>query len=176
MIHQLETQRLILRNYQENDWEQVHEYGSIPEFSQFETWGPNTEDETKKFVHIMTKQACAPDRFVFDFAVCLREGGRLIGGCGIRRESQTSNIAYLGWAINPKFQNNGYATESASRLIEFGFDELKLKVIYATCDSRNTASFKVMEKLGMCQVGHLIGHKMQKGFLRNTYRYELVKL
>jgi ribosomal-protein-alanine N-acetyltransferase len=171
----LETDRLILRDYRHEDWERVHIYGSVPEFSKFELWGPNTLDDTKKFVSDMVDQTEQKDRHKFDFAVCLKENGLLIGGCGIRRESHASLVANLGWAINPEFQNQGFATEAARALIRFGFDKLGLLVIYATCDTRNTPSSKVMEKLKMERVGCINGDKIQKGHLRDTYRYELIR-
>lgn len=169
----LETDRLLLRGYFTEDWERIHIYGSDAEFSQYELWGPNSEADTKKFVADMIAQQTGADRYKFDFAVCERATGLLIGGCGIRRESQTSAVANLGWAINPSFQGKGLATEAAARLIQFGLRDLGLKVIYATCDTRNIASYRVMEKLGMKRVGYLVGEKMQKGFRRDTYRYEL---
>lgn len=169
----LESPRLILRNYQFEDWEAVHLYASVPEFSQYEIWGPNSIDDTKIFVNQMITQAASKDRFLFNLALCLKDG-TFVGGCGIRRESQGSHIANLGWAISPAFQNQGYATEAARRLIDYGFQDLKLKVICATCDARNLASAKVMEKIGMTRVGLLKGEKIQKGFLRDTLRYEIL--
>jgi [ribosomal protein S5]-alanine N-acetyltransferase len=136
-------------------------------------WGPNTVEDTKKFISDVVSQAAQKGRFKFDLAICLKSNGLLIGGCGIRRESQSSCVANLGWAVNPEFQGRGFATESAQALVHFGFEQLHLKVIYATCDTRNIASWKVMEKLGMIQVGHLKGDKLQKGFLRDSFRYEL---
>lgn len=131
----IETERLILRNYFPSDWERVHIYGAVPEFSQFEPWGPNTLEDTQKYIRAMIEQASAQPRFKFDYAVCLKGKDLLIGGCGIRRESEVSHVANLGWAINPEFQNQGYATEAARALIQFGFSDLKLAVIYATCDA-----------------------------------------
>lgn len=169
----LQTSRLILRDYRTEDWERVHLYGSIPEFSQYELWGPNTVEDSKGFVKMMVEQTQASDRSKFDFAVCLRDGELLIGGCGIRRETQESAVAYLGWAINPDFQKQGYATEAARALISFGLNQLGLAVIYATCDTRNAASYRVMEKLGMKRVGFIKGDKEIKGHIRDSYRYEL---
>jgi ribosomal-protein-alanine N-acetyltransferase len=168
------SERLELRGYIPEDWKPVHVYGSDADFSKYELWGPNSEEDTKKFVVDMIKQQAEKDRYKFDFAVCDRATGLLIGGCGIRRESQTSSVANLGWAITPAFQGKGLATEAAARLINFGLSDLGLKVIYATCDTRNVASYRVMEKLGMKRVGFLEGDKMQKGFLRDTYRYEIL--
>lgn len=167
-------ERVILRNYESTDWERVHIYGANPDFSKYEIWGPNTIEDTHKFISEMVQQTKASPRFKFDFAICLEENGLLIGGCGIRRETELSNVANLGWAINPDFQSKGYATEAARGLIQFGFEELSLKVIYATCDTRNTSSFKVMEKLGMKRVGLIKGTKEIKGHIRDSYRYEVL--
>lgn len=170
----LVTARTILRNYETEDWERVHVYGSDPNFSKYDFWGPNTLEDTHKFVADMVQQSQSNPRYQFDFAVCLKENGLLIGGCGLRRETELSQIANLGWAINPEFQGKGFATEAAKALLEFGFQTLKLSVIYATCDTRNTASYKVMEKLGMKRVGFIKGTKEVKGHVRDSYRYEIL--
>jgi len=174
MVMQIETTRLILRDYRPEDWERVHIYGSQPEFSRFELWGPNSVEDTKKFVDSVVAEAKIAPRFKFNLAVCLKDG-LLIGGNGIRRESQNSCVANLGWAINPEFQNRGYASEAAAGLIKFGFESLNLRVIYATCDARNSASFKVMEKVGMKRVGLLEKNLMQKGHMRDSLRYEICR-
>lgn len=171
----LQTSRLILRNYRTEDWERVHIYGSVPEFSKYELWGPNTVEDSKSFVNLMLEQAQAARRTNFDFAVCLKDQDLLIGGCGIRRETEESAVAFLGWAINPDFQKQGYATEAARALISFGFDHLGLSMIYATCDTRNAASYRVMEKLGMKRVGTMKGDKLVKGHVRDSCRYELTR-
>lgn len=121
----------------------------------------------------MVEQSKSNPRYQFDFAICLKENNLLIGGCGIRRETELSQVANLGWAVSPEFQSKGFATEAARALIEFGKNDLKLSVIYATCDTRNTVSFKVMEKLGMKKVGVIKGTKEVKGHVRDSYRYEL---
>lgn len=170
----IETSRLILRNYRTDDWHRVHIYAASPEFSQFELWGPNAAEDTQKFVNDMVLQATEQERYKFDLAVCLKETELLIGGCGIRREATASCVANLGWAINPDFQSQGLATEAAQALIDFGFSKLGLMLIYATCDARNFASAKVMEKLKMKQSGLIEGDILQKGHLRDTLRFELI--
>ena len=96
----ISTERLQLRNYRLDDWQQVHIYGSNSDFSKYEIWGPNTVEETQKFVSEMALQSNDQLRFKFDYAVCLKENGLLIGGCGLRRETELSQVANLGWAIN----------------------------------------------------------------------------
>ncbi len=169
----LKTDRLLLRDYTPEDWESVHVYGKDPEFSKYEPWGPNSVEDTKNFIADNIMKSKLNPRFHYELAVCLKEGSRQIGGCGLRRESQTSEVANMGWAINPEFQKRGYATEAASKLIQFGFEDLNLRVIYATCDTRNVASYKVMEKIGMKRVGHLIANRNFKNEVSDSYRYEI---
>lgn len=71
-------------------------------------------------------------------------------------------------------KNKGYTTEAAHKLIEFGFNELKLAVIYATCDTRNIASYKIMEKINMKRVGHMIGDRKIDDQIFDSFRYEIL--
>src|SRR3989344_7933479 len=95
----LTTNRLLLRDYTSHDWERVHLYASEPEFSKYEFWGPNSVEDTQKFITDMVHQSNTASRFRFDLAICLREKDLLIGGCGIRRETELSQVANLGWAV-----------------------------------------------------------------------------
>ena len=169
------TERLVLRDYQIDDWKTAHIYGSIPEFSKYEIWGPSTEEDSKKFISDAIGKANASPRFEYELAVCQAQGGRHIGGCGIRLEGHSSKVAHLGWAINLKFQKQGFATEAAEALLKFGFESLGILVAYATCDSRNIASSRVMEKLGMTKVGCFPGRKAKDGLI-DEYRYEIYSL
>ncbi len=110
-ILKIETERLILRPYTPEDWEAVHEYGADPDFSKYEMWGPNSVEDTKKFIADMMVEAATEPRYRFGFAVHLKSEDRLIGGCGIRRDSQQSSMANLGWSIHPNYQGQGFATE-----------------------------------------------------------------
>ncbi len=170
---QLVTEKLFLRDHFNEDWISIHEYAKEPDFSKYDFWGPNTEADTKEYVRRSIEQEQREPRYKFDFAVVDRASGKVIGGAGIKRDSESSSVANMGYAINPLFQKKGLATEAAIRLLEFGFNELKLLVIWATCDSENTASYRVMEKCGMKKVGHIIRHKELKGRWRDTYRYEM---
>ena len=61
----------------------------------------------------------------------------------------------LGYVLARRSWGNGYATEAAAALLRYGFDELGLHTISATCDPENTASAAVLRRIGMRQVGYL---------------------
>ena len=167
------TNRLMLREYQEEDWEQVHVYTSVPEFTKYEVWGPNTVEQTKEFVQKAVEQAKEPNRIDFELAICLKDSHLQIGGCGIHIDTENPSLAAIGWAINPEYQNKGYATEAARVLIDYGFDNLSLGGIYAFTDVNNMASVKVMEKLGMTFMERINSHIKIKGKIRNSFRYQI---
>jgi RimJ/RimL family protein N-acetyltransferase len=101
-----------------------------------------------------------------DRAVVLKETNRLIGAAGFvpslapfgqipsLRSEGSPEDGYrpevgLFWAIAPAYQGHGYATEAARAMIEFGFRQLHLRRIVATTTYDNSASIRVMEKVGM---------------------------
>jgi RimJ/RimL family protein N-acetyltransferase len=69
----------------------------------------------------------------------------------------------LGYALIRRHWGNGYATEIARRLIEFGFGTVGFDRIMATCDPANIASAHVLTKAGMRQIAHLPQHRMIRG-------------
>jgi RimJ/RimL family protein N-acetyltransferase len=60
----------------------------------------------------------------------------------------------IGWVIHPDYQRRGYASEAAAALLRYGFEEMALHRIIATCQPENPASYGVMEKIGMRREGH----------------------
>ena len=169
----VKSDRLIFRFFKTDDFEKVHSYSSLPLFSQYDSWGPNSEQDTKNYLTkcIMRSQEVPVSQY--ELAVCLKSDEMLIGSCSLRGETAISKTGSLGFAISPQFQNQGYATELTKKLIEFGFEELGFSIIYATCDTRNEASLKVLEKSGMTRVGTIKSHKVIRGQARDSYRYEV---
>jgi RimJ/RimL family protein N-acetyltransferase len=84
---------------------------------------------------------------VFELALERKEDGRVIGLVGlIRRDHRQGEV---GWALAAEYRGQGYATEAARALIDFGFAYLGLHRIHADTNSDNLSSLRVMERLGM---------------------------
>ena len=169
----IETKRLLLRPYVVEDWAQVHTYGAVPEFSRFEAWGPNSVEDTQRFVGDCIASMSEQPLLGYQLAIVLKEADRLIGGCTLKRKKANIREAFVGYAIHPDFQCKGFATEASAALLDFGFNSLGLVRIYAECDARNVASRRVMEKLGMQLVALRKNHKKVKGAMIDSYEYEL---
>ena len=57
--------------------------------------------------------------------------------------------AELGWALRPEDTGQGYATEAVHAALRVCFDELGLRRVTASCFAANTASSRLMERVGM---------------------------
>lgn len=143
----LTTERLRLRPFREDDFEAVHRYAGVYENVRYMIWGPNSEEDTRRFLREAAEQGKASPRWKWDFAVTLKDGGALIGGCGLYLK--TRDEAELGWILQRDYWKRGYGTEFARELLRFGFEDLKLHRICATCFAENYGSYRVMERNGM---------------------------
>ena len=161
---QLETQRLYLRNGSEErptdeelrrDYRRYvieHEDPSVT-FSQYE------DENIYAFLN-------ARRGSVFGYYVIFPKGlDKWVGHCSFyplvcrpdmvqmlddNNVNPYSSIEFeIGWAISKDFRNRGYATEGARALLDYGFNELNAKRIIALTEHGNTASIRIMEKIGM---------------------------
>ncbi len=109
--------------------------------------GSMSEDETRRYVQRQTGDEAEA------FAVILKEDNCLIGHISFHPWFAVRTYE-IGWVFQPTYHGQGYATEGAHALIRYGFEELDLHRVIATCQPENPASYRVMEKLGMQREGH----------------------
>jgi RimJ/RimL family protein N-acetyltransferase len=171
----LETERLILRDFVEEDWRDAHEYDSDPEVVKYQPFGPNTEEETKTHISRAIARQRESPRMFYDFAIVRQSDKKLIGECSINITNAGDKEAMLGYLLNRKEWNQGYITEVARKVIAFGFEQLGLHRIIASCDPANTGSYRVMEKNGMQREGYLREEKMFKGVWRDFLLYSILE-
>jgi len=171
----LQTERLVLRDFREGDWEAVHRYACDPQVVRYMKWGPNSEEETKAFVQRALSTQQEDPRRAFELAVTLKETGALIGACSLHVSRPEHRQGWIGYCFHRAYWGRGYGTEAASVLIALGFEQLGLHRIFATCDARNLASARVLEKAGMRREGHLRHDEWLRGEWRDTYLYAILE-
>jgi [ribosomal protein S5]-alanine N-acetyltransferase len=96
------------------------------------------------------------------FAIALLDGGALVGSIGLVIDAGSGRAELDYWVGRP-YWGRGYATEAARAVVQYGFEELRLGRIYATAMTRNPASIRVLEKIGMREEGVLRGHVTKWG-------------
>jgi ribosomal-protein-alanine N-acetyltransferase len=170
----LETERLILRDFVEDDWKRVLEYQSDPLYLRYNDWTERTPEAVQEFVGWFLDQQQQNPRIKFQLAVVLKATNQLIGNCGVRMNDIDAHEADMGYELDPKHWNHGYATEAARAVVDFGFNHFGVHRIWASCVAENTGSAHVLEKLGMQLEGHLREHKYFKGRWWDTLMYAVI--
>jgi RimJ/RimL family protein N-acetyltransferase len=171
----LETARLIIREFAEGDREAVHEYAADPEVVKYTDWGPNKAADTDTYLARRVEEHQRVPREQFTLAVTRKDGGAVIGGCRIGVGSYESRRADIGYVLNRKYWGKGYGTEAALALVRFGFGELKMHRIWATCHPDNRASQRVLEKCGMRYEGRLRDDKKVRGKWRDSLVFAVLE-
>lgn len=144
----IKTKRLTLRPIRVGDEKAVHEYAGDPDLTMMYFLPNDTFEETVAFVKENAEEWESDDQANFEFVILL--DGRIIGGCDCDLgHSADRSYATLGWIIRKDHRNRGYASEAASAVMDFAFENLAIDKIYAQCDINNPASFAVMQKIGM---------------------------
>lgn len=171
-IMQIETRRLLLREYINTDWEAVHEYARQGDILIYEAWGPNHVDDTLAFIELVIDDQIMQPRTRFDLAIILKNENKLIGGCRFAFTDSSQTRATVGYIINPNYWQKGYAAEAANALIDHMAALYNLKLIEATCDMLNIASQKVLAACGFKLMTTKEKDLEMKGRYRDTYVYE----
>lgn len=171
----LTTQRLLLRDYTSNDWQAVLAYQTQPAYLKYYPWHQRRPTEVQDFVQKFIDWQAEQPRTKFQLAVILPNQNKLIGSCGIRMQHADSRQAELGYEISPHFWGQGYATEAARRLLNYGFETMKLHRLWASCLAKNTASVRVLQKSGMQPEGCLRQNRWMKGQFWDTLVFSILK-
>jgi ribosomal-protein-alanine N-acetyltransferase len=145
----LTTERLLLREFTENDWHALFAYQSDPRYLQYSPWTYRLRDHVERLVQECIGWQHEQPRYKFQLAILLRTNALVIGTCGLRMATAHAQEAELGYELHPAYWGHGYATEAALRLLTFGFEPLGLQRVWAQCVAENTASIRVLERLGM---------------------------
>ena len=164
------TERLILRPLGPEYLETYNEYAMSLENARYMCFLPseNTE-ESLAFLKSAEEEWAKPDPKCYEFAII--HDGTHIGGISVHMEY---GKPVLGWIINRKYWGQGFAYESAKAVMEYFAANLGIKYFCAYCDTRNTASFKLMEKLGMKRVHESAGRKNRASSEEaSEYKYEI---
>ena len=172
---QLSSNKLLLREFTFNDWIDVQEYASIPEVSIYQTWGPNSPEQTKAFVEETLAASEEQPRRRFALAVVLKESSKVIGTGELHVRNAENKNGEISYIINPLYQGQGIGTEVALLLLNFGFKELNLHRIFGTYHPKNIASGKILKKIGMKYEGRLRENMLIRDGWRDSDLYSILE-
>lgn len=140
----LETNRLILRPWREDDAEDLYIYACDPEIGPSAGWPPHTSVENSR--EIIRTVLSAPETY----AVCLKENGKPIGSIGFHRAdlAELPDEYELGYWIGKPFWGQGLIPEASREMLRHAFEDLGMNRVWCGHYDGNTKSRRVQEKLG----------------------------
>ena len=148
-LFRIETPRIILRDWREEDIDPFHAICSDPVV--METLGPlMRRDEVADLVGRMHRMQS--DQGHCFWAMERKEDAQLIGWCGIIRGRPGTSIHELpeaGWRMTPSAWGKGYVTEAALASVQWAFENLVDDAVWAITNTDNHRSRAVMERVGM---------------------------
>lgn len=142
----IETERLILRPWQEDDAEAMFKYANDPDIGPIAGWPPHTSVENS--LEIIRIVFSAPETY----AVVLKQTGEPIGSCGImfadglHTADMKDGEAEIGYWIGKPYWGQGLIPEAVRALLAHSFNELCLKTVWCGYYKGNTKSKRVCEK------------------------------
>lgn len=141
---ELETKRLILRPWREEDAEALYEYAKDPHVGLPAGWPPHTSVENSR--EIIRSVLSAPQTY----AVCLKSDGKPIGSVGLHRNdlAEDEDEYELGYWVGKPFWGQGLIPEAAGELLRYAFEELRMNRIWCGYYDGNVKSRRVQDKLG----------------------------
>ena len=145
----IETDRLILRRMRESDLKVYHAIDNLPGHCQFLSRGPYTKDQAREFIATARNLPLGAEGQYLHVSIDLKSTSTLIGNVCIKVESQAHRQGDVGWFLSSDHGGQGLATEACRAWLDFCFGTLDLHRITARCDSKNTRSRAMMERLGM---------------------------
>lgn len=143
----LETERLILRKWTEEDAESLFEYAKDLEIGPAAGWPP----------HKSVEESRAVIKNVFDgaecYAICEKENNIAIGAVELKLNGHTNitkrdDECELGYWLGQPFWGRGYMPEASRELLRHGFEDLGMTTIWCAYYDGNLKSKRVQEKLG----------------------------
>ena len=172
----INTSRLTLREMKISDYADMYEYSKLSEVTRYLLWREHPDEAyTKAYLKRVRKHY--RDFSYYDWAIIyngtgyhdplVKYSGRLVGTCGFSSIDEENHVGELGYVLNPALHGNEVALEAARAVMDFGFNELGLNRIEAKYIIGNTASRRVMDKLGMKYEGTMRSAMLIKGIYRD---------
>ncbi len=151
---ELITPRLLLREFRQTDLDSLTAYASQPELRRYEKGLPERESSLI-FLERIIRRAAEKPRKHYCLAITVPPVDKVIGYISLNGQNSEIKEWEIGWSIGLQDWGKGYASEAAPQMLGYAFHDLLAHSVVAFCHEKNTASVKVMEKIGMKKEGNL---------------------
>lgn len=169
----LETRRLLLRRITKNDAPAVFALRSNPETMQYVP-RPLAQTLDDALAHIALIDEKIEANAGINWAITLKGSHDFIGIIGNFRVEFENYRAEIGYMLLPEFHGQGIVSEAIARVVQYGFQDMKLHSIEAIIDPNNIASGRVLEKNGFVKEAHLRENEFWQGKFLDTVIYSIL--
>jgi len=149
------TERLKLRPVSIDDKETVFRYRSDSDTNKYQGWIPENIKDVEEFIGKTATEPDLPGTW-FQLVIIEKRTDSIIGDIGIHFLNTDNKQVEIGYTLDRDYHGKGYAKEALIRVIDYLFNDLKKHRITASIDPKNTASIKLVEKLGFRKEAHFI--------------------
>jgi RimJ/RimL family protein N-acetyltransferase len=172
----LQSERLLLRPFQDADIAPFAAYRSDPEIARYQSWEPPvTLEQAARFVNEMKHARPGVQGEWYQWAVERKAAAGLIGDCAFQILPHDPRQAEIGFSFARAHQGQGFAAEAVSRLLDYLFDDLALHRVIAITDAENVAAARLLERLGLRREGMLVENVWFKGAWGSELLYALLR-
>lgn len=167
------TERLVLRRPRLSDAEAIFEYASDPRVIHYMDYSPRAEvNEVLKSLEDRPRQWKSGS---FSWVITVKPEDKSVGSIACWLEDHAAGFGYL---LNQNYWGHGYATEAASAVVEWAISLPSIYRVWATCDTENLASVRVLEKSGLVREARLRCYQIRPNISaipRDAFMYARVR-
>jgi RimJ/RimL family protein N-acetyltransferase len=145
----LETPRLVLRRFREEDLEPFLTYRNQPEVARYQSWIRWSWDQGIEFIRDQRQVEPGDLGRWFQYAMELKESGEMIGDCGLCVKVVVPKTAEIGFSVAPEHQRKGLATEAVRAVVDHAVRDLGIERIIAVAMRDNDRSAALLSRLGL---------------------------
>lgn len=169
----LHTERLTLRRFHVDDGPRVKELAGARELAA-STFLPHPYKDGMAEQWILSQINDFEKQRLVNFAIEITNDEVLIGSIGLELDFAHKR-GQLGYWVGLPYWNNGYCTEAAKAVVDFGFETLRLHRICAPHFKSNPASGRILQKIGMTHEGTQRAHYLHFGNWEDVELYGMVR-
>lgn len=174
----LETERLILRDYREDDFDEYFRLKTDEKtmyyLQDIQLFSKEEADEDFQMVQEDMKKL---DRKFYFLHMELKESHEQVGSVGytVTDNTPAGKLVHAGYFSYPKFWGNGYTTEALKKVLEFAFTEHNVYRVTTGCLAENVGSERVMQKCGLIKEAEHVDYEWHDGKMKTRLEYRLLK-
>ena len=171
----LETERLLLQEITEEDFDFIFELEARAESYKYEMGGRTLKDEVikscKYYIEAVRK---LPEEGAIKFIVSNKKGEKL-GAVSVWCNWEKTKEWEIGYKFLKEYWGNGYASEAVAKVVDFAFKELSIHKLMAFINYENKNSAALAKRIGMVQEGHMREARLIEGKWNDELVFTMLK-